>query len=122
MYAFLGWDPLARTFISGPHISVDTWSFVHVVTFFGCGYFCPGRKFEFLLFGIAWEYFEFLLSTEKEFWSERSANSLCDVWFNLFGYWLGEMLDEMITDRMVIRILVGSFLGTWFGLLILRFA
>lgn len=82
-------------------------------------YFRPGHKFEFLVFGFLWEYLEFLLSDSKEFWSEKNINTVWDMWFNLFGYWLGELLDGLISDRTLIRIMVVSYvavMGTLFSL------
>ncbi|KAL6072369.1 hypothetical protein QOT17_005508 [Balamuthia mandrillaris] len=104
----LGWDPLAIPFVNGELVSIDSWSFIHVATFACLGFLFPCRPFWFLFYGILWEVLEHFLAedgvfwhlhlfsdeqvTFSQFWSEHMVNTLWDIWFNILGYRIGEML------------------------------
>eukprot|EP00457_Paulinella_chromatophora_P019582 gb/GEZN01021297.1/.p1 GENE.gb/GEZN01021297.1/~~gb/GEZN01021297.1/.p1 ORF type:complete len:170 (-),score=19.67 gb/GEZN01021297.1/:84-593(-) len=89
----IGFDPFVTPILNGPYVSIDSWSFIHTMTFICCGLGAPRQKLFFMATGILWEAAEYALTSEDEFWSERGINSLWDIWFNLLGYRIGEILS-----------------------------
>jgi hypothetical protein len=101
-HGWLGYDPLARLGINGDLVSVDSWSLVHVIYFVGLGYLHPDQLALFMTYGVAWEALEWALAAHpvvRSFWEERLVNSFWDVWFNLLGYRLGEMVLVAVQER-----------------------
>jgi len=88
----MGRDPFVHAFVSGRYVSVDSWSFVHILTFICCGYCQPDQMWTFMGYGIFWELCEFIFAGGHDFWAERGINSLWDIWFNLLGYRIGEII------------------------------
>eukprot|EP00123_Amoebidium_parasiticum_P004252 comp15539_c0_seq1/m.12591 comp15539_c0_seq1/g.12591 ORF comp15539_c0_seq1/g.12591 comp15539_c0_seq1/m.12591 type:complete len:248 (-) comp15539_c0_seq1:53-796(-) len=89
---YFGWDPLAVPFVNGELVSVDSWSVVHVWVFLSLGYLYPDQTLLFAFYGVLWEVVEYVLSGDHDFWGERGVNSMWDIYFNLIGYRLGELL------------------------------
>lgn len=87
-----GYDVLSQPLVSGEYASIDGWSAIHVLCFMGCAFVSPGGMTTFMLFGVLWELYEFVLSGGSSFWSERGVNTMWDLWFNLAGYRIGEIL------------------------------
>mmetsp|Transcript_35261 Transcript_35261/g.62879 ORF Transcript_35261/g.62879 Transcript_35261/m.62879 type:complete len:167 (-) Transcript_35261:498-998(-) len=96
IHFILGRDPLAHPLVVGKYVSIDSWSFVHVVCFLGVGFLYPEQPVTYFVYGCVWEAIEFGLTyttpSLKAFWTERGVNSVWDLWFNLAGYRLGEYL------------------------------
>lgn len=88
-----GFDPFAAPIVNGPYVSIDSWSFIHVLVFAGSAFLFPERALVFFLYGVAWEVIEAMLAGNlDELWGERAVNSLWDIWFNLLGYRIGEVV------------------------------
>jgi len=95
LHAWYGGDPLIVDYINGPYVSIDSWSIVHVVTFFFAGLLAPEKTIEWMIYGCVWEVIEILLSgvtKQPEFWQEASVNTMWDIWFNFMGYRIGELV------------------------------
>eukprot|EP00052_Salpingoeca_macrocollata_P002557 m.31099 g.31099 ORF g.31099 m.31099 type:complete len:165 (-) comp12410_c0_seq1:80-574(-) len=102
LHAWYGDDPLAIPLLHGPYISIDSWSAVHLMVFFGVGVLFPGRMVSMFLYGLAWEMLEFVMQSNKpfrEFWSEPTVNTIWDLWFNAMGYRLGEWYVVRLVKR-----------------------
>ena len=101
-HAWLGYDPLAHLALNGELVSIDSWSLVHVIYFAGLGYLHPDRLLLFTGFGVGWEFIEWVLAQTpvvRSFWEERLLNSFWDIWFNLLGYRIGEMVRLVVDER-----------------------
>eukprot|EP00051_Salpingoeca_urceolata_P006607 m.87323 g.87323 ORF g.87323 m.87323 type:complete len:156 (+) comp14905_c0_seq3:191-658(+) len=101
-HAHMGGDPLVNQWFHGPMISIDTWSFMHVMLFFGIGALFPDLTWTIFAYGIVWEILEYGLTFTKgfaAFWQEVPINSIWDLWFNLLGYRLGEWFVFWVAQR-----------------------
>lgn len=98
-----GRDPLATPLLQTGLLSIDAWSFVHVVNFMVVGLVFPRRMLAMTVYGVLWEALEhaaartdagrqLALQVQDSFWTELPLNSIWDLWFNTVGYWLGERL------------------------------
>lgn len=90
-------DPLASPLLQTELVSIDSWSYVHVQNFMMLGFVLPDKTLTMILYGIFWEVLEICLANAQATktvinWSEPPINSIWDLWFNLLGYRLGEML------------------------------
>ncbi|KCV68868.1 hypothetical protein H696_04287 [Fonticula alba] len=95
------YDPLSSLGINGPLVSIDLWSFLHVLWFAVCGFLYPGRMGTLMMYGILWEVVEWLMGgLIDQFWRERVVNLLWDLWFNLLGYRLGEYALIAVLERL----------------------
>jgi hypothetical protein len=75
------------------YVSVDSWSIIHLVLFIVLGYHYPNQLLAMMLYGIAWEGFEWLMQNHtKSFWEETHTNTFWDIWFNFMGYQIGDFL------------------------------
>ncbi len=56
----MGYDLLAVPvpYVTGPMVSVDGWSVIHILTFVGCAALVPGRFWWLMLLGAVWEVYE----------------------------------------------------------------
>ena len=71
---------------TGELVSIDSWSFIHILSFAFLGYLYPDQIMLMTLYGVLWEGVEFALSTDHDFWGERGINTVWDIFFNTFGY------------------------------------
>ena len=77
----------------GRYVSIDSWSIIHLVLFIVLGYHYPNQVVAMMLYGMAWEVFEWLMQNHtKSFWEETHINTLWDIWFNFMGYQIGDFL------------------------------
>ena len=100
----LNTDPLATPFVHDDLISVDGWSFVHILFYTGVGFFLPNHFLVGLLGGVLFEMLEGHLAdtpvTELHtFWEERGINSLWDIIFNSLGFRLGQIFLVLYVRR-----------------------
>jgi len=60
VHNWLGYDVLAvpLPYISGPYVSIDGWSIIHILTFVGCAALAPGKFWWLMLLGAVWEVYE----------------------------------------------------------------
>jgi len=94
-------DPLASPYINGEYVSIDSWSIIHLVFFAVVGYHYAGQLWSMMLYGIAWEVFEWLLQNHtRSFWEESHINTAWDIWFNFMGYEIGDFLYSIHSAKL----------------------
>ena len=75
----------------------NAWSIVHVLWYILFALFIPNNWWFIIIISIIWELFEYIMSNHKYF-DESIMNRICDIIFNLIGYYIGSILYAILKN------------------------
>jgi hypothetical protein len=74
------------------------WSIVHILLYILIALFIPNNWWFAIIISIMWELYEYIMSKiyNNDFYAEVIINRVCDIIFNLIGYYIGSVIFSLI--------------------------
>jgi len=76
-----------------------SWSIIHIILYILIALFIPNNWWFAIIISIIWEIYEYIMShilENNDFYAEVMINRICDIGFNLIGYYIGSVIFSIL--------------------------